>query len=61
VKSGGGAWSLDGHQPWGGAKLTREAKRVAGLKKEEREEVKGRVKVLVVVVLVLVLVLVNVM
>jgi len=30
-------------------KLPWEAKRVAGLKKEEREEVKGRVKVLVVV------------
>jgi len=30
-------------------KLPREAKRMAGLKKERREEVKGRVKVLVVV------------
>ena len=30
-------------------KLPRENKRVAGLKKERREEVKGRVKVLVVV------------
>jgi len=34
---------------WEAHKLPREAKRVAGLKKEEREEVKGREKFLVVV------------